>query len=430
MSLPLKEEKPKFWALADCVSFYCACERLFRPDLAHKPLVVLSNNDGCVVSLTPEAKDLGFKRGDLFFKIREKLLEAGAAVFSSNYALYGDISRRVALAMESVAPKIYQYSIDEAFIPLPEALAAQALEVGYSLKERVARWVGVPVRVGLGPTRTIAKLANRWAKKLGPVVSLELGQTLLEELLGQTELEDIWGIGRGIAKKLVAQGLKTAADLRNWDIIKAKKLVGVTLERVILELRGYQCIDMDLTPSDRKSLVSSHSFGHKITNFEALAEALTLRCSIAGAKLRREKLKASALSIFIETGSFAENPFQGGATVTFSRAVSSTLELVKAARIALQRAYQPNRPYAKAGVALFDLSPEDTTTSPSLFSGPNDSRAQDLMRAMDRICDRHGQGAIKISTQGLDPNPAWAARRERLSPVSTTCWSELPTVKV
>jgi DNA polymerase V len=411
----------------DCACFYCSCERIFRPDLANRPVVVLSNNDGCVVAITPEAKALGFKRGEVFFKSKDRLLEAGVAVFSSNYALYGDISRRVAMTMESVVPEIVQYSIDEAFIPFYGALAAQAEEVGQTLLKRIGQWVGIPVRVGLGPTRTLAKLANHWAKKIGPVLKLELGSGLLEDLLAKTPLEDVWGVGHRLSARLSKMGLKTARDLRDLDHRKAAELFSVTLERTVLELGGYQCVEDDLSPVARKTMVSSRSFAQAVTSVDELSEAIAYHCAVAGEKIRKEGLLAGTVSVYVSTGRYVENPCHTGATVTLSRPSSSTADFVKAAIGALRHSFIPGPGYRKAGIMLLDLREKKSPLPSLLPPAPWVGQSDNLMRAMDQINGRYGRNAIKFSVQGAQ-EPIWAMRQDRLSNVSTTDWDLLPQV--
>jgi DNA polymerase V len=415
------------WALLDCASFYCSCERIFRPDLANRPVVVLSNNDGCVVAITPEAKALGFKRGEVFFKSKARLLEAGVAVFSSNYGLYGDISRRVAMTMESVVPEIVQYSIDEAFIPFPEALAAQAERVGQTLLDRVAKWVGIPVRVGLGPTRTLSKLANHWAKKMGPVLRLDLGSALLEDILAKTPLGDVWGVGHRLADRLGKMGLGTARDLRDMDHRKAATMFSVTLERTVLELGGYQCIEDDLTPVPRKTMVSSRSFAKAVTSFDDLAEALAHHCAVAGEKMRQEGLLAGTVSVYVSTGRHVDNPCHAGATVTLARPSSSTADFIKAAIGALRHSFVPGPGYRKAGIMLLDLRDKNPQRPTLLPPAPWVERSDNLMKAIDRINERHGRNSIKFSAQG-GQEPIWAMRQDRLSNLSTTDWDFLPVV--
>jgi DNA polymerase V len=378
-----------------------------------------------VVALTPEAKALGIKRGSVYFKIKKSLERDRVAVFSSNYALYGDISRRVAMAMESVVPAINQYSIDEAFAPLAAPLAAQADEVGRALVERVASWVGVPIRVGLGPTRTLAKLANHWAKKMGPVLRLEAGSEKLEDLLERTPLADVWGVGGRLAAKFQAMGLATAKDLRNLDPARAGARLGVTVERTIHELRGVQRITGDLAPAVRQTLVSSRSFGQAIKGMEDLAEALSHHCAVAGERLRSEGLSAGGLSVFIGTSHFDDKPFHSGATLALRRPTSHTGELIAAARAGLERAFRPGPGYRKAGVTLFEIS---KAAKSSLLPPPPEVEAgRRLMAALDAINAKHGKDAIKYSAQGGE-SPRWALRRDKLSPLSTTDWEELPKV--
>jgi DNA polymerase V len=396
-------------------------------------VVALSNNDGRVIAITPEAKELGFRRGDVYFKREKDFRAAGVAVFSSNYALYGDISRRVARAMESVVPEVYPYSIDEAFIPFDRAMAARAEEIGWALHDRVAKWVGAPTRVGIGPTRTLAKLANHWSKKISRVLALELGSPLLEELLAKTALSDVWGIGRRQAEKLRQRGLSDARDLRDLDPSVARALLTVVGERTVMELRGHQCVVGDLSPVPRQSMVSSRSLGTRVHDEETLAQALCARVTSAAQRLRAEGLLALGLSVFIETGNYAENPFHAGATVTLPSPTNSTLALFKAARAALATAFKPGHAYRKVGIALHELaSEEESLQSNPLFAigAENDPPAVSapLMGALDRINRKHGAGAIRVSSGG-PREPYWATRATRLSPVSTTAWDLLPVAR-
>jgi DNA polymerase V len=394
-----------------------------------KPVAVLSNNDGCIVALSPEAKVLGFKGGEVFFKTDKKLEKAGVAVFSSNYSLYGDISRRVMMTMETLVPEIFQYSIDEAFVPLSESEAVKAVEIGWELHDRVKRWVGVPVRVGLGETRTLAKLANHWAKKKSRVYLLTLGSSELENILEQTKVSDIWGIGRQHGKKLENLGIKTARSLRDMDLPLAKKVLTVMGQKTVLELRGIQCFVDDLNPLPRKTLVSSRSFGQKITKFEDLSEALATHATRAAERLRREGLLSSCLSVFIETGRYIDQPFHTGATVGLADPTNLTIDLIKAARQALEHCFKPGYPYLKAGVILYELIKTDSIESNLLTPlVPKEETPLKLMSAIDLINGKYGRNVIKFSAQG-NSKPAWGMRQKRLSGVSTTSWEDLPTVK-
>ncbi|MDR1080484.1 MAG: Y-family DNA polymerase [Deltaproteobacteria bacterium] len=422
--------EPELWALIDCNTFYCSCERLFRPDLAGKPVAVLSNNDGCVVAITPEAKALGFKGGDVFFKREAEYVRAGVAVFSSNYALYGDVSRRVMLAMESVTPEICQYSIDESFIPLRGADAARAVEVSQRIHDRVASWVGVPVRAGIGATRTLAKLSNHWAKKMTRVLHLELGSPRLERCLEETAPEDVWGIGRRGAAKLRAMGVDSAIKLRDMNGSKARTLLTVQGQRTVMELRGIQCMTQDLEPRPRRTLVSTRSFGARVENLSDLREAVAWHAATAAARLRREGLLAGGISVFLDTGYHSDAPFHTGASAELPGPSSSTPELASAAGAALEACYRKGPRYAKCGVMLYEIVSrrEAERARGGLFRDDTAPRSDILMNAVDTINAKHGKGTIRMLSEGRQAH-FWSMRRGRISPVSTTDWSGLPSVK-
>jgi DNA polymerase V len=414
---------PVLWALVDCQSFYCSCEGLFRPDLAGKPVVVLSNNDGCLVSVTEEAKALGFRGGEPFFKVAPALKRAGAAVFSSNYTLYADLSRRVMATMASLVPEVEQYSIDEAFIPFSPALAAQAEEVGWRLHDRVRQWTGIPVRVGIGQTKTLAKLANHWAKKKTRVLRLEAGTEQLEELLQQTPVKDVWGIGRRLATKLAEKGISTAWHLRELQPKAAQKMLSILGQRTVLELQGQQCLED--TPTIRKTLFNSRSFAHPVTTKDELREALAFHCGIAGERLRSEGLAAGGLSVYISTSWHVEDSFQTGATMNLSPPTDDTLAFIRAAHQALEQCFRTNHQYMKAGVLLLDLAPRGR--SESLYDPPPDSARQNLMSALDEINAKYGRGTAHFAAQG-EPDAPWHMKRSFKSGNLTTSWDELAKV--
>lgn len=258
------KKRPALWGLVDCNNFYASCERAFRPDLEGRPVVVLSNNDGCIIARSAEAKALGFKMGDPAFKMQHLFRKHNVSVHSSNYTLYGDMSRRVMRALESLA-EIEQYSIDECFIPFRSGMAAQAEDVARALKDRVKQWVWLPVSVGVGETRTLAKIANHRAKKTGcGTLVLRPGSPELEQALEETAAADIWGIGSRFAKRLEQYGIRNARQLRDMDPDFALRVLTMVGQRTVLELRGLQCIMEDDAPVPRKTLVSSRSFGRRI----------------------------------------------------------------------------------------------------------------------------------------------------------------------
>ena len=419
--------KPVLWALVDCESFYSSCERIFRPDLTGRPIVVLSNNDGCLVALSPEAKALGFKMGEPYFSVERALNKAGVTVFSSNYTLYADMSRRVMATMATVVPTIEQYSIDEAFIPLPPALAAQAEDVGRTIHDRVRQWTGIPVRVGIGPTKTLAKLANHWAKKGGRVLVFEIGSRQLEDILEKTPVGDVWGIGRRSRARLEEIGIIKARQLRDLEEGTSRKLFSVVGRRTIQELRGRQCIEDDPAPV-RQSLFNSRSFGRPVADKEELLEALSYHCGIAGERLRAEGLTAGSLSIHLATSWFGEQPFQTGSTIEFGRFTGDTRIFMRAAKEALGRCFRSGIKYAKAGVLLQDIGPAQRQ-SISLFDEISEPEAQGgLMLALDEINRKFGKNTIRLGAQG-EPDATWHMKRNMKSRNYTTDWGELAEVK-
>lgn len=420
----------KLWALVDCNSFYCNCERLFRPDLKDRPVVVLSNNDGCLIALTPEAKALGFQMGEVFFQVEHRLRVHKVVAFSSNYELYGDISDRVMHTLASLAP-LEQYSIDEAFVPFDSALAAQAEDVAWAMHDRVAQWVGMPVRVGIGATRTLAKLANHWAKKKSRVYRLDTGTRELENILEATPTVDIWGIGRRQSKKLALLGIRNARQLRDMDPGRALKLLTVVGQRTVLELRGFPCIMEDTTPVPRKTLINSRSFGRRVFQKEDLAEAMAMHCAIAGERLRAEGMLAGSLSVHMQTSMHMDEPyFSTGASVALPLPSNTTSELIRAARLALDKCYEPGHGFMKGGIMLFDLAEKDRRqlTLMEVCDAPGDEKKSRLMQALDAVNDRFGRDTLRYVAQGAK-DAFWHMRRHKISGCMTTQWDELPVVK-
>ncbi|MDR1241890.1 MAG: Y-family DNA polymerase, partial [Deltaproteobacteria bacterium] len=344
------------WALVDCNNFFASCERLFRPDLTGKPVVVLSNNDGCIVARSNEAKALGIGMGVPEFKVRDMLKKHGVAVFSSNYALYGDISARVIATMESLVPVVEQYSIDEAFIPLPGSFESNVDELAWTLRERIRKWTGMYVSVGVGPTRTLSKLAAEVAKKHNGVCRLILGSQGTEQILLDTPAGDVWGIGRRSVEKLRLRGINTAKDLRDADNGRMQKLLSITGLNTVLELRGIPCINLSEAPAPRRTLVSSRSFGTKVTDKEQLAEALAMHASLAGERLRRGKLETAGMIVHIRTARHGTGLFYDQTTeVRLGSPTSDTKKLIQAALEGLDKIFQSGIFYAKVGILLFDL---------------------------------------------------------------------------
>ncbi len=438
----------ELWGLMDCNNFYASCERLFRPDLHGRPIVVLSNNDGCIVARSAEAKALGIPMGEPEFKARAFLRRHNVAVFSSNYALYGDISQRVMSVTQGVVPYMEQYSIDEAFLRFNGALQSQGMEAAQLLRRRVLQWTGIAVSVGLGPTRTLAKLANHLAKKgqnTGQgVFAFPQGQAAQDGLLAEIAVGDIWGIGRRQAAKLQSFGIYHAKALRDMPDAWLQKNLTVTGLRTAFELRGISCIDVETSPTPRHTLVSSRSFGEKVYAKEHLAEALTTFTVNAAERLRREGLLAGGISVHIRASKHrccaGEVPYNVTLPLTFVEATDDSTIMVRAALRALDTLFKEGVIYAKAGVMLYDLNTASQQQGNLLHMSAQQEesrkRGKKLMQALDGINARYGKHTLQYAGQGVgkgveaavqDAQPApWRMRQKYRSPKFTTVWKDLP----
>jgi DNA polymerase V len=423
------QNQKKIFALLDCNNFYASCERLFRPELADKPVVVLSNNDGCIVARSNEAKALGLGMGSPYFKYEPLIRRHRVAVFSSNYALYGDISQRVMDTLMQIEPEVEIYSIDEAFIGLPPGRHIDLNGYGHSLKATIHRYTGIPVSIGFGPTKTLAKIANRLAKK-DPAAQGVFNMTDnpdLESLLAGVGVNDVWGIGRRHAARLKKRSIHTARDLKNCDDDWLKKTLTITGLRTAMELRAIPCIGLEETPPAKKSIATSRSFGIPVESLADLQEAVATYTAQAAYKLRTAQLLTSVIHVFLRTNSFKKEQPQYSASKTFTlptptchtpTLISSTLNL-------LQSIYRSGYFYQKAGVMFTGLTPKGYQQM-HIFSSP-DPRDTSLMQAMDTINSRWGRNTIHSAAAGFDQS--WHHRQRRKSPDYTTRWTELPIVK-
>lgn len=418
------------WALVDCNNFYASCEKLFRPDLAGCPVVVLSNNDGCIVARSAEAKALGIPMGEPEFKVRALLKRHGVTVFSSNYALYGDLSARVMDTLEQCCPNVEQYSIDEAFLRLDAPLQANLPEFCRDLREKVLRWTGITVSVGVSTTRTLAKIANHIAKaykEYDGAFSLVRMEADINRVLARTPVDEVWGIGRRQARKLRARAIHTALDLKHADDLWLRKTLTITGWRTALELRGIPCIGNDTEPVARKTLVSSRSFGAKVRDKESLAEALASYASRAGARLRAEGLEAGGIAAHIRTAQHgAARRYDQTAYVPFPAPTADTAALIRAVKRGLDSIYQEGFAYAKAGVMLYEIELKDARQGNllQLATAAQDSRREALMGTVDLLNRRYGRHALHFGAEG-PKDAAWHMRRGRCSPRLTTDWNEL-----
>ncbi len=419
------------FALVDCNNFYASCEKLFRPDLKDSPVVVLSNNDGCVVARSREAKLLGIKMGVPVFQIKAEMQRHGILAFSSNYALYADLSSRVMRTLEEMAPRVEVYSIDEAFLDLTGIESAISLvEFGQQVRERIGNWIGITVCVGIAPTKTLAKLANHAAKKY-PVTQGVVDLTNPDRqrrLLALVPVDDVWGVGRRLSKRLNALGITTALDLANASPRAIRDQFSVVLERTVRELNGESCIELEEIPPTKKQIVCSRSFGVKVTHFELLREAVCEYATRATEKLRKEQQQAKVLTVFIRTSPFKDNEPQYSNSASGELLIPScdTRDFIELANHLLKRIWKDGFRYAKAGVMLSDFY-DPGMFQPGLFDDVSTrSNSQQLMSVLDTI-NQSGAGKVFFAGQGTKKD--WSMKREHLSPAYTTRWDQLPRVK-
>ncbi len=419
-----------FFALVDCNNFYASCEKLFRPDLRHVPIVVLSNNDGCVVARSPEAKALGIKMGVPYFRIKKLLQRHQVQIFSSNYSFYADISARVMQTLAAMAPQIEVYSIDEAFLRLAgHGQGKHVQQFGMQLRQTVRLWVGIQVCVGIAPTKTLAKLANYAAKKYpatGGVVDLS-ARIRQQRLLQLVPVAEVWGVGQRTASRLNAMGIHSALDLAQAQADKIRAQFSVALERTVYELNGISCLQLEEVRSNKQQIICSRSFGTRITEIDMLRAAISTYTARAAEKLRTQGQSAKAMSVFIRTSAF------NSAARNYSNSISGQLacpsndsrDFIRLAQQLLDRIWRPGHAYAKAGVMLADFYRTDAI-QPDLFSDTAQKHKNSrLMHTLDAI-NNSGIGTINFAAQGVQSG--WAMRRDCLSPAYTTCWQDLPLV--
>ncbi|MAY40746.1 MULTISPECIES: translesion error-prone DNA polymerase V subunit UmuC [unclassified Neptuniibacter] len=419
------------YALVDCNNFYVSCERLFRPELNGKAVVVLSNNDGCIISRSAEAKAMGIKMASPYFQVREHVDRGDLHVFSSNYALYGDLSARVMEVLDLVSPQVEVYSIDEAFLNLQGMERMIDLDrYGQEVKAQVFQWTGLPVCVGIAPTKTLAKLANYAAKhfpqSLGVVNLSKPGWR--ERLLQRTPVEEVWGVGRRSAVKLKIDGIHTAEDLANSDAETMRSRYSVVLERTILELRGVSCIGFEGAPEARQQILCSRTFSSRITRRQPLEEAVREYAVRAAEKLRQDQQVASHMAVSIRTNPNAqfEPRYRNTASVKLPTPTSDSRILIKQAVLLLRTIYKSGYRYMKAGVVLSELQPAGNYQSDMFCEDLQSGKSVSLMQTLDAINQRYPRG-VTFAGQGVTQD--WAMQRKFLSPRYTSNWQELPKVR-
>ncbi|EXJ13577.1 Y-family DNA polymerase [Imhoffiella purpurea] len=415
-------------ALVDCNNFYASCERLFRPDLEGRPIVVLSNNDGCVIARSNEAKALGVAMGAPFFKLEPRLREQ-LQVFSSNYALYGDLSRRVMQVLSGFAPRIEVYSIDECFLDLGGSPDPTAECLG--IARTVRQWTGIPVSIGIAPTKTLAKLANRLAKQGrspdGPVLDWSR-LTEPESHLAATPVEDLWGISKRWGQRLRALGIADALALREAGPKGLRQQLGVVVERLVWELRGQSCLALEEMAPPRRQIRVSRSFGAAVTQWGGLRAAVTRFATRAGEKLRAQSLAAPALTVFIQTDPFdTSRPFYSNAiTLPFVQPTQDSSALIHHAIQGAKRLWRHGNAYRKAGVLLPDLAPARLGQGDFFVDPGGAEQSAQRMATLDAINTRFGRDTLRFGSELVGIH--WHRKARMISKVSTTCWTGLPWV--
>ena len=414
-------------ALIDCNSFYVSCERLFNPKIRKLPVVVLSNNDGCIISRSNEAKALGIKMGEPYFKARNIIIKNNVQVFSSNYSLYGDISRRVMRTLKRFNSKIEVYSIDEAFLDLSNFSDKEVKDVGKEIRNTVLQWTGIPTSIGIAETKTLSKVANHIAKKQKSGVVSLVNIKDLDPILEKVEVRDIWGVGKQLSKFYIKNGIYNAKQLKNASNTWIKKTKNVLSSRTAMELRGVPCIEIETKQAKRKSCCVSRSFGKKVEKLRELKESVTSYCLNAAEKIRSESLVCKSITVFIRTSPFQNKGifYSNSKTIDFPIATNNSIEIVKNALEGLDLIYKDGFKYQKAGIILSGLS--DSEKGNSLFKSTKDERIKNLMQSIDNTNYRYGRSTISLASAGI--NKKWSMRRQYSSKIDTADFYSLPKIQ-
>ncbi|KPD01944.1 translesion error-prone DNA polymerase V subunit UmuC [Moellerella wisconsensis] len=419
------------FALIDVNSFYASCEKVFRPDLAGKPVIVLSNNDGCVIARSAEAKKLGVKMGELYYERRNYYRQNNINIFSSNYALYADMSNRVMSLLSMYAPRLEIYSIDEAFLDFTGLAYTFNLEdYGREIQSTILQRTHLPVGVGIGPTKTLAKIANHAAKtwrKTGGVVELS-DKSRQRKLLSLIPIEEVWGIGRRISAKLRVMGIYTALDLANTSAATIRKTFGVTLERTLRELNGEPCIELEEVRKVKQQILCSRSFGKKVLEIETMRKAVCDYAERAAEKLREEKQRCRIIGLFIQTSRHASGEdYTNSVSIKLEYPSSDTRDIINAAMRGLDTIWRDGYRYYKAGIILSDFTDSDITQFDMFSTRKPFKNSDKLMKTIDTI-NNSSLGKVWFAAKGGDSG--YQMKREMLSPAYTTNFDELPVVKI
>lgn len=421
--------KTSIFALLDCNNFYASCERLFNPKIEGKPVVVLSNNDGCVVARSQEAKDLKIKMGVPYFQIKDFCTFHKVHIYSSNYQLYGDLSRRVMELLLETGFEVEVYSIDEAFIKFPAAmLIEEAEEICVALKKKVKKWVGIPTAMGLAPTKTLAKVANYKAKRTPQGIFNLYHSHIADQILENFPIEEVWGVGKANFQKLSGLGIRTAKQFIQQEPSLIRHLMGVIGERMLWELRGLSCLEIEEVSPDKQSITCSRSFGKRVTDLEEICEALATFANTACISLREQESFTQGICVFLEsildTQTSKRRYYSSGSV--FPMATQDTSIVITEAKRCLKKIYSKREIYKKCGIILLDLIKEEEIPLDLFHEKPSEKRTN-LIRAFDEINSHFGKGALFYAAMGTKSE--WKMRSNKLSRHFTTDWNQLAIAK-
>ena len=418
----------KIFALVDCNNFYPSCERVFDPTLKERAIVILSNNDGCIVARSNEAKSLGIPMGAPVFEQKAVIKKYNVAIFSSNYQLYGDMSKRVMDSLRLFTPDMEVYSIDEAFLRLDYLQPRNLFEYCKTIREKILQWTGIPVSIGIGPTKVLAKIANHVAKKQTDIGVYDIqSQQKQNEILGSLDINKVWGIARRWSERLNSMGIYKASELRDASPPIIRKHLSVVGERILRELKGQSCIDLE-SIQPRKNIMSSKSFGKTLTKKEPIEEALSNYAARACEKIRKQNSRAQAVHVFVQTNGFrkTDRQYNNAITHTLTTPTSDTRIIIEAAKFCLSRIYKHGYRYKKTGIMLLDLIPASLEQK-QLFVDFDHRQSDHLMNIIDRVNKEQGSDTLFFGAQGV--NREWKMRCGSRSPRYTTQWDELLTVR-
>jgi len=417
-------------ALVDCNSFYVSCERLFNTSIIKKPVVVLSSNDGCVISRSVEAKALDIKMGEPYFKVEKIVKKNDIKVFSSNYSLYGDISRRVMKTLKQFSPKMEIYSVDEAFLDLSSVKDENLLEHAYEIKKTVLKWTGIPTSIGIATTKTLSKAANYIAKKEESGIINFINSKKIDNLLAKVKINNVWGVGRQLTKFYIQNGINTAYELRNKHNGWIKENTNVFGSRTAMELKGIPCIGLESHQKKRKNCCVSRSFGRKVTKLEELSESITTHCLNAAEKIRLDNQTVKKITVFIRTNPFQKdkNYYANSKDIDLPIRTNDSIDLVKQALIVLKSIYKKGYRYQKSGIIFSGLN-DASIYNQNLFSKINkDEKRTKLMEAIDHTNLKYGRHSLSVAQAGFKKK--WNIKRKYSSKIDTAHFDFLPTIKI